>query len=254
MKQSEYIDILYPTLLSLWLNDYEASIYLACQSHGAIPVSKIAQIITMKRTSVYNHIGTLIKKQIVVETKSAWWTLYSAQHPDIIISLLKQEQKRFDTMIHQIEDIKDSWIALWETGLSTPKIKYYQWKESVFATYEKYKKSHQWFAFFDAKAACIHLNCTPEHLAWVFANVDDEVKEIIIDNEYWKLYSKYIKNPKHHIKFLQSPLETLQVDTIGFDWIIHYITYDTTNLVVEITHNWIYQSQKILFNEVREKL
>lgn len=150
---SQSYDILLPTLLSLGLSEIEAKLYITCQYYGASPISHLAKHLNIPRTTVYNYIGNLLKKQILIESKNIKGTLYSAQSPDMIISLLRQQQKKLDTMITNIESIKDT-LTQPPYQHIMPKIRYYQGKDAIIATYEKYGNAHQGFAYFDVEIAC----------------------------------------------------------------------------------------------------
>jgi len=246
-------NILLSTLTALWLSEVESHIYLVCLEYWSIPASTIAKYVAIPRTTVYNYTTHLLKKQVLIETKNNSGTLYGAQHPDIIISLLKQEQNRLWWLVTQIEDIKDTLLSLSHTSEAIPKVKYYQWIESIQATYEKYVQANNWFAYFDVTVACKHLWRTPEQAANIFSHVQWSIKELVVDNDMWRQYASYIKNPNHAVKFL-SQENTFLTDTICFDGIIHYISFDNTKLVVEIKHENIFQSHKNIFMALREKI
>jgi sugar-specific transcriptional regulator TrmB len=128
-------------LSSLGLNDMESKVFALCTEFGMLPASTIAKRLGVPRTTVYNHINSLLQQQFLVTHTDAKGMMYSAIDPDMLILLLQKRTKQTQLLIEQIENIKPALYAHDHTSSTTPKIKYYQGQEAVDLIYDSYQKS-----------------------------------------------------------------------------------------------------------------
>ena len=233
----------------------EAKIFILCMEFDMLPASTIAKRLGIPRTTVYNHINSLLQQQFLVTHTDSKGMMYSAIDPDMLILLLKKRTKQTQSLIQEIEDIKPTLYAQHQTSSMTPKIKYYQGQEAVDLIYDSYQKSIWWFAYFDPKIAMDALGYTVEKLAKTFSKVRGSIREILVNNKEWKAYKSLISNPKHKIKLLTLGTEqSIPTDTICFDGVMYYVSYGKSMMVLEVNHPAMYQTHKTIFDQLRAKL
>ena len=106
------------------LEEKKAEVYLACLELGPSPVQAIAQKTGIKRTTIYDVIGSLINQGLITQTVKGKKSLYVAENPEIIKALLQKKEKELDQILPELK-------SLHFIPGAKPKIKYYEGVEGV---------------------------------------------------------------------------------------------------------------------------
>ncbi len=117
------------TLVSIGLTEKEASVYLATLSLGPSKVQEIAKSAQVKRTTVYSILESLKTRGLIKVELMGWKTLYVAESPDKLESLIEQ-------MRHQVKKNLPEFTALYNLHSSGAFISYYEGLEGVKNVYE----------------------------------------------------------------------------------------------------------------------
>lgn len=117
------------TLISIGLTEKEASVYLAALSLGPSKVQEIAKSAQVKRTTVYSILESLKTRGLIKVELMGWKTLYVAESPDKLESLIEQ-------MRHQVKKNLPEFTALYNLHSSGAFISYYEGLEGVKNVYE----------------------------------------------------------------------------------------------------------------------
>lgn len=112
------------TLLSLGLTDKEARVYLSIMSLGPSVVQKIAKSAEVKRTTVYSILESLKLRGLIRAELKGWKTLYVAEGPDKLESLVEQ-------MRYQVKKNLPEFEALYSLHSSGAFISYYEGLEAI---------------------------------------------------------------------------------------------------------------------------
>jgi sugar-specific transcriptional regulator TrmB len=117
------------TLTNIGLSDKEARVYMATMALGPSKVQAIAKAAEVKRTTVYVILEALKSKGLIRVELSGWKTLYVAESPDKLESLVEQ-------MRHQVKKTLPEFSALYNLHSSGAFISYYEGLEAVKNVYE----------------------------------------------------------------------------------------------------------------------
>lgn len=104
-----YVDIfdtskLSKTLESLGIEDRQAELYLACVKIGGGTISELATEVNMERTSIYYHIGGLIKNGFLTTGSRGKRTIYLPADPAKLEDLFQAKQNEFLGLLPLLRD------------------------------------------------------------------------------------------------------------------------------------------------------
>lgn len=83
-----------------------ASIYLACLEHGPDTVAAIARHTREKRSTVRYTVDDLLRRGMIVLTRRGRRTLYDAQRPQKLLTLLHEEERELQDILPQLEILR----------------------------------------------------------------------------------------------------------------------------------------------------
>lgn len=89
------------------LNEVELSIYNELFYSGPLNATSLAQRINISRTSVYDHLDSLIEKGIVSESQKSGIKIFLAQPPSKIQLLLNEKKQQLNQATHELEKLND---------------------------------------------------------------------------------------------------------------------------------------------------
>ena len=115
---------------TLGLSEAEIAVYLATLELGQANVQEISRKSGVKRTSIYNFIDSLKKRQFLSEIKKGKRKLYSAANP---ASLLQIEKSRLTSLEHLIPSL----LAINNKGSNKPKVTYHEGVEGMQEIYNQ---------------------------------------------------------------------------------------------------------------------
>lgn len=123
------------SLLSLNFTEKEASVYLALLALGKGTVSQIARKANITRTHGYNILDTLISKGLVNISGKEPKQEYTAESPNKIKDLLKNEIKKQEEFLKQADTIIPKLQSIYNTK-DRPQIRFYEGSEGLKQIYE----------------------------------------------------------------------------------------------------------------------
>ena len=145
MNSEQYIEI----LKDFGLSDTEASVYFAMVSLGPSPILQISKSSGVKRTTVYSIVESLKQKSLVREDLHGFKTLYTAESPDKLLSMLEQKKEKLK------ENLSDL-MSIYTKGEKDTFIKIYESWESIKAVYLElldHIKPHQEYLIISSMSA-----------------------------------------------------------------------------------------------------
>ena len=117
------------TLQTIGLTDKEADIYQATMSLGPSSVQKIAQTAEVKRTTAYSVLESLKQKGLMKTNIQGWKTLYEAENPEKLESIV-------DQMRHEIKKTLPDFASIYNLHSGGAFIRCYEGIEGVKQVYE----------------------------------------------------------------------------------------------------------------------
>ncbi len=93
------------TLKEIGLEEKEAKIYLELLKKGSSPASKVANELGLDRTSTYYILLRMMDKGFISALNKGNVKYFSAIDPKKILSLLKEKEKQFSTIIPNLESL-----------------------------------------------------------------------------------------------------------------------------------------------------
>lgn len=124
MLQNHYIEI----LREIGLSEHESAVYFTMVSLGPSPVLKIARASGVKRTTIYSVIDSLKEKGLVRVELKGFKSLFVAESPEKLESILEQRKNRLKT------HLKD-FMEIYNKGGGETLIKIYEGMEGVRSIY-----------------------------------------------------------------------------------------------------------------------
>lgn len=150
----------------IWLEENETKIYLALLELWQAWVSSISKKSWIKRTTIYNYLDELLKKDIIKRTIKWKRILFRAEDPK---NLVKIFEKRKNTFLEKLPFLEN----LYDKNSPNPQLEYYEWKNWIKNIYNKI-----WSSWEDVLAFF-----SPEAFSKYFS--------IEYEKELWKLSEKY---------------------------------------------------------------
>lgn len=111
-------------LQSLGLTDKEVKVYLALLRLGSSSVQKIASVAQTYRTYTYELLNSLMRKGFISNSIRSGKRYYECIPPSTIVDLLKEKQKKVESILPELND-------LYKSIINKPKIEIYEKKEGL---------------------------------------------------------------------------------------------------------------------------
>lgn len=118
-------------LQHLGLSDKEARVYLASLELGPDTAQNIARKAAINRPTAYVQIESLKQKGLMSETQKGKKTLYSAESPRRLSSLLNSLEKELIYKKTEIDRVLPSLTQLFESAGERPKFRFYEGDEGI---------------------------------------------------------------------------------------------------------------------------
>lgn len=93
-------------LITLGFSEKEAAVYLALNQIGPSPASTLAKITNLKRTSMYDILNSLLKKNLIIAFKQGKYTYYTIDDLNKIYYHQKQKMNMATSVIQQLKESK----------------------------------------------------------------------------------------------------------------------------------------------------
>jgi sugar-specific transcriptional regulator TrmB len=101
MEKNHYIEI----LKEIGLTEHESAVYFTMVSLGPSPVLKIARASEVKRTTIYSVIDSLKEKGLVRIEPKGFKSLFVAESPEKLESILEQRKNKLKTHLKDFMEI-----------------------------------------------------------------------------------------------------------------------------------------------------
>jgi len=90
-------------LLSLGFNEKEAEVFMALNTYGPSPASTLAKRTGIKRTSMYDILGALIERNLIITTKKGAHTYYAIDDVNKLVYQERDKMRLAETVVRQLK-------------------------------------------------------------------------------------------------------------------------------------------------------
>jgi sugar-specific transcriptional regulator TrmB len=112
--------------MKLGLSEKEAKVYIATLELGASTVQNIAQKAAINRPTAYVVLESLLKQGLVTTCEQGKKTLFAAEPPERLDTLLKNLEQEVKEKTKELGDIMPDLRAIFSTSGNKPRVKYYE--------------------------------------------------------------------------------------------------------------------------------
>ena len=123
-------------LVSLGLSQNEASLYLVMLEAGPASVTEIARKTSVGRTNCYNILNDLLAKGLINVYEEKRKTIYSAENPERIITMLHEQLKNKEELLKKAHKFVPELQSIFHEHEGKLKIRYYEGIEGLISIYE----------------------------------------------------------------------------------------------------------------------
>lgn len=200
------------SLQQLGLTEKEARVYLAVLELGQDTVLNIAKRAEIKRPTTYVALDSLIQEGLVRKLPRGTTTLYIAENPDYLLSVLGEKEKAIKNVIPLLK-------AIYSIDRAKPQIRFYEGKEGVGKIYKELRQAKKYILFYgsikDIMKYFPESFLTPEQIKEMNIPVKEIVTSDPVDIKYAKKINK-LKNPKHKVRTVKKGI-FFTLDSAIFD-------------------------------------
>jgi len=179
------MDNLITNLINTGLEEKQAQVYLATLNIGEGTISDIASKSGIKRTTIYQYIDDLIKKDLLCKTIKGKRVYYLAQKPEKILKKIENKKRRFAKILPELNSI-------YSQSSHKPNIRYYEGIEGMREIYnEMTNTSKILYSIFSADK--YYANFNEEDGNIFFNNIRENgglLKDMVEDTEAGRQYAK----------------------------------------------------------------
>lgn len=254
------MELLEKLLQDIWLSDTESQIFINCQKYGRLSVGAMTKFIDLPRTTLYGYVEKMTEKKLLITEKWIQGNYYRAITPDELIALIKGKKSAFDEIIKKVETMKPAIIELANQSKYIPKVQYYEGEWTIALIDERINKATERYFISDMDTIMDFMQWTPLQAAKAFIHKSGYSNEILLDSprarEYAKIKQKLAKKWAYtfEIRFLPTKKQYIKSDNILIDGSYFHIAYGDQLIGIEINNPIFYQTQKILFEQLRKSL
>jgi len=254
------MELLQKLLYEIWLGEVESQIFINCHTYGRLSVGGMTKFIDLPRTTLYGYVEKMAEKKFLITEKWVAGNYYRAITPDELIALVKDKKSQFDEVIKKIEAMKPAIVELANQSKYIPKVQYYEGEGTIALIDEKIDRAKERYFISDMDTIMDFMQWTPLQAVKAFIHKAGNSLEILLDSprarEYAKLKKKLVKKWLYTftIKFLPVGKQYIKSDNILIDWSYFHIAYGDQLIGIEINNPIFYQTQKILFEQLRKSL
>ncbi len=112
------------SLIGAGLSDKEASIYMAILHSGKASLSDVAKHSRVRRTTIYQHVGSLLNRGLISKTLKGKRVLYVPENPKKILDTLEKNRLAFLQHAEHIE-------GLYKNARHKPNVRIYEGPEGL---------------------------------------------------------------------------------------------------------------------------
>ncbi|TSC95793.1 MAG: transcriptional regulator TrmB [Candidatus Berkelbacteria bacterium Licking1014_2] len=126
------------SLEKLGLSEKEAKVYLATLELGQAAVQQIAKKAGLVRPTTYVILESLMKSGLATTIEQDKKTLYAAESPEQLKTLLKYSEEEIKEKEQRLEQAMPELQAIYNLAENRPKVKFYEGKEGIIAMQEEF--------------------------------------------------------------------------------------------------------------------
>lgn len=196
-------------LQTMGLTEKETAIYLACLELGQEGVAHIARKANVKRPTAYLVLESLQKRGLIHSITKGSRTLYGAEEPTKLSSLVAEKKRALDTILPYLEAINNRREI-------KPRVRFYEGREGLRNAYEEIFASKE-IRYWGAIEALV--KNVPNILAWfekVSATKKPRTFDLLTDTPEGRAYAKRVSRPGYEIRFFPKDLY-VTTDSALFD-------------------------------------
>ncbi len=234
--------ILEKSLEQFGLTDKEARVYLAVLELGQDTVLNIAKKAELKRPTVYLILDSLISKGLISILPKAGKTLYLAENPDYLLTVLEKRKEGLKNILPMLS-------AMYRIEKQKPQVRYYEGKEGVKRIYSELRQAKEYILFYgsikDISKDFEEELLIPEEIK----KMGIQVKEIMTSDPIDLKYAKRImrmNNPNHIVRIVKKGVD-FALDSAIFDDKIAIVSVKKDFFGVIIESKDISHSFKVLY-------
>jgi sugar-specific transcriptional regulator TrmB len=242
-----YDNMINPLFRKLGANDKETKAYLKLLEIGANPVSSLAKLLNIPRSTMYLTLDHLKDLQLVDHFERNGIKYVKAIQPKEIISLLEskeneiiQTKKDFQSHLQELESLT-SRLSI------TPTVVFFEGKDSTMRLYEEILSKESFDAFFNPE---IVKAAMPEYHYKIGETIEEghkHVRELLINCPDAIEYKEKFENEKHKIKILPEGT-AFTSDTIITNDTIYMISYSDKDIsATKIVNTSLASTQRQMF-------
>jgi len=244
-------------LYKIWIAGLEQEIFLMILKYKQIGVGKIAQLMRKPRSTIYSCIDKLIKNHIVLETKTPSWSMFSAKWPKEFIHLLEKKKSTIDALINEVKQQEYLFSEYENCILSSPQF-FVHYGLDALELIQSCNPVHSWYFLWDLNVFQSKLNWTMDQIISNFYEDQNYTSySIVVDSENSRKYVQEVRKKyfdQHKFKLLSKSISKLESDTMLIDDVCIHISYKDPVTVLEVRDLVFYETQKILFEGLRQSL
>ncbi len=254
------MELLEKLLHDIWLGDIETQIFIHCHKYGRLSVGGMTKFIDLPRTTLYGYVEKMSEKKFLIMEKWTAGNYYRAITPDELIALIKDKTLQFEEIIKKVEAIKPAIVELANQSKYIPRVQYYEGEGTVTLVEDKIRSAKEKYFISDMDAIMDFMQWTPLQAAKAFIQKYGHSMELLLDSprarEYAKIKKKLVKKWSYtfEIRFLPLENQYFQSDNILIDGSYFHIAYGDQIIGIEINNPIFYQTQKLLFDKLRESV
>ena len=179
----------------------EADAYLATLEYGPATITDVARLTGHKRSTLYNVMRDLLQKGAVVLSRRNGRTLYDAEKPKKLLTMLQSRGRELENFLPQLEAVRNA-------KQSIPEVQIYEGEEALKNIYSDIYgalnfKSETCFLTSVADLQTRAPFALDEYLR-TMQGKNFNVRELIVDDEQGRRYARNLrsKNMKHPVRLL----------------------------------------------------
>jgi sugar-specific transcriptional regulator TrmB len=119
------------TLKSCGLTENQADIYIALLKEGETSASKLAKLIKINRSTIYQELNELVKQGLASYVIKDFKRYYKASPPEQILTQLEDKKQEIKSILPQLKNLQDTSIK------PLIDIKVYEGKEGIKSFYQQ---------------------------------------------------------------------------------------------------------------------
>ena len=230
------------------LDSKESSAFLELIRLGETPVSKWAKHAQINRSSMYVILERLTKTGLVT-TFTHNGIRHARSLPLAELTAILNDKEDFIANTKALlEKNLPELQKLYKTHGITPKVRFYEGKQSVGVMYEEVLKEQSFRAFFHPQRVKTMMPKYFHKIPQILREIGGSAKELLIRCKEADEYINLYRSPKHKIKLL-APKVTFSSDTIITKQKIFLVGYSAQESVgTEIWNEELAQTQAVLFD------